>query len=172
MITAGPTKFKMKFFDRNVIRKRWGKINEGPLKRAGLHIRRIARNSIKRRNPGGRPSPEGQPPRSRWPGSTPPFKMIFSVPNFFGTSVTVGMVGFKTSKNPVPGLHEHGGTIPLMVRQRKEQERSRKGRNLRQEFTGPRVRRMVRFPKRSFMHPALMRARARLPHFWKNSIRR
>lgn len=160
--------FKMSWFDRDVIKTRWPKFNKNPLQHAGNLVMRIARGSIKRRTKlRGKPSQAGTPPYSRQPGSTPPFKQIFSVPFRFGTSVIIGMVGYG-NPNPAPGLQEHGGTAQRTVFTnlgRKRLKSGRMGRN-RRSFK----RQLVKYPQRPFMWPALMRAKAVLPGMWLNSI--
>jgi len=164
-------KFKTQFFDRNVIKTRWPRFNKDPLQKAGNLVMRIARGSIRRRSKlRGKPSMPGSPPYSRQPGSTPPFKMIFSLPMRLGTSVIVGMVGFG-GQPAVPGLQEHGGRAIRRVFQNLGKQRSRRtGR-----FTKTRIsykRENVRYPERPFMFPALKRARAALPSLWLNSVSR
>jgi hypothetical protein len=166
-------KVQLVYFDRNIIKTRWPRFNRDPLMHAGNLVMRIARGSIRRRKRlRGKPSAPGQPPYSRQPGSTPPFKQIFSVPFRLGTSVAVGMVGYHlgASGPAVPGLHEHGGSAFRFVFASGGQRRLKSGK------MGKRIttykRRSVRYPQRPFMWPALLRARARLPHLWLHSISR
>lgn len=159
-------RFKLQMFDRSVIRRNWRRINESPLKKSGLLVRRIARGSIRRGGKSKRPSKPGTPPRSHWPGATPPFKMIFSVPT--RTNVMVGMVGFGGAGNPVPGLHEHGGTA-----NRKVFLRVKGGGLSRSQFRGKsrkRITKRVVYEPRPFMLPALEKARPRLPKMWEGSL--
>lgn len=142
-------------FDRSVIRSNWSRMNRRPLGRAGMLVRRIARGSIRRRK-AGKYSPAGSPPFSHWPGGTPPFKMIYSVPDRLGTSEVVGMVGFGGSP-PTPGLHEHGGTA------------------VRGTFlTGPRKgqKLVARYRPRPFMAPALKKGRDKMPQYWRGALSR
>ena len=162
-------KMKIQFFDRSIIRTRW-RFNRDPLQKAGNLVMRIARGSIKRRKKlRGKPSSPGTPPYSRQPGKTPPFKQIFSVPFRFGTSVIVGMVGYpQQSGPPVPGLHEHGGSAMRYVFANHGQRRMKSGR-MGRKITSYK-RRLVHYPQRAFMEPALMRARAKLPPMWMHSF--
>lgn len=167
-------KFKIQYFDRSVIRTHWGKINKNPLQRAGNLVMRIARGSIKRRiKKHGKPSKPGTPPYSRTPGATPPFKQIFAVPMRFGTSVIVGMVGYR-SDDPVPSLMEQqegDGTARRRVFLPVHGPRRRfKSGRLSKRRTKPQWVR-VKYPARPFMHPALYKARSILPSMWANSIR-
>lgn len=161
------------WFDRSVIRTRWPKINKNPLQHAGNLVMRIARGSIKRRSKlRGKPSMPGTPPYSRRPGSVPPFKMIYSVPFNFGTSVIVGMVGFGGNAGgtlPPPGLQEHGGTAMRNVFLTGGRNRSKRtGRWLKKRINYKRQ--LVKYPKRPFMMPALRRVRQVLPSLWLNSV--
>src|SRR5678809_1271317 len=103
MIVGSP-RVVLQYFDRSVIRTNWKKINRTPLQTAGVMVMREARQSIKRRvTLRGKPSPAGTPPYSRKAGSVPPFKQIYSLPYYLGTSVIVGMVGYGGKGEPVPG---------------------------------------------------------------------
>lgn len=176
MLFAQP-KFKMQYFDRKIIKSNWKRMNTTPLKRAGLHVRRIAKNSI-RKVKKDRASTPPRPPYSHLDygkGKPVPFHQIYSVSNVFGTSEVVGMVGYRSTGNigqePVPGLHEHGGMAPRFIR-RRVKGRDKRGRFLKARFVGPPVRRMVRYPQRPFMHPAMMRSRQRMPRYWIGSFNR
>lgn len=191
-------KTRMFTFDRKVIKTNWKKINESPVKKAGLLVRRIARSSIRRGNHRGlnkdikqgrdawgrfqskqgvnpferkirerKHSKPGKPPRSWQRGSTPPFKMIYSVPDAMGTSTVVGMVGFGSS-NPVPGLHEHGGTATRRVYTKVRQHRTKRGRFGKNRYKP--MRKVVSYPKRPFMQPALDKAKTKLPPLWDGSL--
>lgn len=171
MVMALRAQFKLVTFDRSVIHTRWRKMNERPLGKAGAMVRMVARGSIKRRSTAGRPSPRGTPPFSHAGGATPPFKMIFNVPHRRGNSEIVGMVGFGPRRAPVPGLHEHGGWAERRVFENTGvQRRTKKGRIGR--YIWKARKRMVRYPERAFMLPALLRVRHRMPHLWRNSLGR
>lgn len=160
-------KFKLQFFDRSIIKKRWKRINKDPLAKAGVIVMKTARGSIRRgeNQKTNRPSKPGKPPKSRVSGKLPPFKMIFSRPNKLGTSVIVGMVGFGgTSGPPTPGLHEHGGAASRTTRPRTKSGWINK-------HVKP-VKRVVRYPPRPFMQPALEKKKQQLPHLWKGSVTR
>ena len=161
------TRGRLVAFDRSVIRRNWNAINETPLKRAGLLVRGIARGSIRRQPNKRRYSRPDRPPRSHQSGKTPPFKMIYSVPEQLGSSVIVGMVGFGGSGEPVPGLHEHGGSAKrsVMVWKTRHKRDGRRGPVL--EF----VRKTVRYPKRPFMLPALEKGKAKMPQLWRNAVK-
>ena len=165
LLPAIRPRFKMVFFDRRIIsRTNWKKMNQGPLHKAGMLVRRIARGSIRRgrinRKGGRTPSKIGMAPKSWGRGKTPPFKMIFTLPSRLGTNQIVGMVGFtKGMSTPVPGRHEHG--LPGSSRVFKNKASK-----------GKRVRKIVRYPKRPFMTPALIRAKSLLPQLWRGSLKR
>ena len=171
MIAAQPS-MRIHYFDRKVIKTRWPRMNRDPLLHAGNLIMRIARGSIRRRiKKRGKPSPPGMPPYSRKPGGTPPFKQIFSVPNFIRTSVVVGMVGYGGNP-PVPGLHEQmqgqDGKAQRYVFRKGSQRRLQSGRFGKRRTSYKRE--TVRYPKRPFMAPALRKTRSRLPHMWAYSL--
>jgi hypothetical protein len=158
-------KFKgMVLFDRNIIRTNWNKINEAPLRRAGLLVRKIAVQSIRRtRSPN--PSPPGMPPRSRAPGN--PLKLIFSVPENKFTTV-VGAVGFGGA-TPAPGTLEHGGKVKGKLKLPDvKQRRGYRGRFKRKSFQL--IPGSIRVSKHPFMGPALNTARAKLPDLWRGSL--
>lgn len=165
------TDFKLQYFDRKIIKRNWSKINEKPLKRSGLLIRRIARGSIRRGGKRKKASRPGTPPRSHKQGKTPPFKMIFSVPERFETRVVVGMVGFTSggrSRDKAPALAEHGGTAQRRVFVKAGRHRTKRGRLGRTRYK-PKVK-TVRYPARPFMVPALDKAKPRLPRLWEGSL--
>lgn len=168
-------------FDRNVIKTRWRRINETPAKRAGLLVRRIARNSIRKVKTKA-PSPAGKPPRSRALGH--PLRLIFSLPIQAGTGAIIGPVGFS-ARNPAPELLEFGGTKSLTDRQRLALVRQhnyllKKGRDVRgrflkrgagQELEITNIRRVAVIRPRPFMGPSLRKAAPRIPTFWRGSLR-
>lgn len=163
------------YFDRHIIRKKWGAINKDPLERASNMVMRTARWSIRNqatRHKGVRerkPSKPGHAPYSWKPGNLPPFKQIFS--DWYGllqTGRIVGMVGYG-EQPPIPGLHEHGGYAVRNVRILTPR-RTASGR-----FTSPGMKRKimtVKYPKRPFMEPALRKVQDLFPALWKNSLTR
>ena len=164
-------------------------IARGSIKRRIGH-KRGKNQDVTRRVSFAKPSPVGSPPYSRRSGKLPPFKMIFNLPDKLGTSEIVGMVGFFGTKGPAtPGLHEHGGMASRKVIRRTIMTRTdTRNRRVWKGFAGwqsePRTetrvvrrnwsrhRQTVRYPKRPFMHPALIKARTKLPKFWRNSVRK
>jgi hypothetical protein len=168
-------------FDVNVIRIRWQKINQSPLTRAGNLVRAIARRSIRDKSVRAKykPSPVLSPPYSlqrrskrqiAGGGEGRPFKMIYSLPNLWETSVMVGMVGFRAS-DPVPGVHELSLTAVRYV----AKKGAKRGRlvTLRTPQGVRRMRlekRAVRYPPRPFMNPALNKAIPAMPMLWKDSM--
>jgi hypothetical protein len=165
-------------FDRNVIHTNWNRINRSPLQYAGVLVMREARQSIRRRKNRELASIPGTPPYSHVEGRIPPFKQIYSVPNWANSQVTVGMIGYGGTP-AVPGLHEHGGTAIRSVRTRtylagrgSAHPRRRNGTFRRQYYRDTYAMRMVTYPRRPFMLPALMRIRHRLPMLWLNSLGR
>jgi hypothetical protein len=166
-------KIGMVMFDRSVIRRNWSNTVRTPVTRAGLLVRKIARNSIRRATgKRAKPSPPGRPPKSRVKGGNPPFKLIFSVPNSSGTEATIGMIGFGKSggEMPPPGIQEHGATVVRRYIVPGSQKRNRRGRFER----GPlqRVRKTVKVAPRPFMAPALDKATPQLPSLFRGAFDR
>lgn len=161
-------------FDRSIIRTNWNAINRNPLHRAASYIRKVARNSIRRRK-SKISSPVGTPPYSHWPGATPPFKMIYNFPINMGSGQIIGMVGFRSQPSgelPPPGLQEHGGRAKRML------YNPRRIGMLQPRIQGKfapfpvplLVKRSVRYPKRPFMQPALIKSLGHISQFWRGSI--
>lgn len=165
-------------FDRSIIRKNWKRMNEDPLRRAGNIVRVIARRMIRRRKKGGRPGPAGQPPFSRRPGKLPPFKMIFNdtIPVAgINMSHVVGMVGFRKHPKwgpPVPGIHEHGASnvMRMVPEYRKRKVRTGKRGRPREKKYYVLKKRLVTYPKRPFMLPALEKARPYMAILWHSAL--
>ena len=166
-------------FDRKIIKRKWSKLNKGPIARAGILLAMKARGMIRSgktsKKSGKRlPSKPKQPPKSWAPGQ--PFKQIFSAPNFTQTTATVGMVGFG-GITPVPELHEKGGTVKRKVwveRSVFKHKHTRKthGRFAQKRVIRTQVTKSIRYPPRPFMSRALdkMIAQGKLPSMWQGSI--
>ncbi len=150
-------------FDRSVLKKRWKRINETPLKKAGLQVRKIARGSI-RRTKKKTPSPKGTPPRSRHKSGA--IKLIFSVPEISKSRVLVGFLGFGNTDPPVPGLLEHGGKA---VRRVFPKARGRKPKST--KVPRKTIKKVVTYPERPTMTPALEKAQPSLPSLWAGSVK-
>jgi len=197
MTIAGQTAVKFATFDRSIVKRNWKNINKTPLQQAGMKTRGNARGSIRRgtgrkRNKATgkledrptppknkrKPSSPGRPPKSWKTGKTPPFKMIYSVPNKLGTSVVVGMVGFGKapgSTMPVPGLMEHGGTAKrkLFVETRifkHKHTRKTSGKYAKAVIRRKPAVRQVKYPERAFMNPALKKVRKKFPQYWRGAF--
>ena len=168
-------KLSFNTFDRRVIQTNWRKINYSPMKKAGLLVRKIARGSIRRGTPGQKKAkrrPGTKTPKSWQSGKTPPMKMIFSAPlSAAQVDQVVGMVGFGASGEPVPGLHEHGGTAVRRVIVQGSRKRSKRTGKMKKGFNTKIVTKAVVYRPRPFMGPALMKSKERLPDLWRNSIR-
>lgn len=173
-------------FDISVIRTNWKRINRGPLTKAGNLVRAIARRSIKDKSARAankyKPSPVGKPPYSlrgktkaqkSGGGEGRPFKMIYSLPDMWDTSVMVGMVGFRRS-NPVPGVHEHGMQAQRIVAVAPGQGGQGAFHTIFVPGVGFRrfrfAKKTVRYPERPFMAPALEKAVPTLPMLWQDSF--
>lgn len=160
------------YFDRKVFKTNWKNINESPLKKAGLMVRKVAVRSVRKRKMKvrGKPpkgSPPGTPPRSRAPGH--PYRRIFSIPNSWATSVIVGPVGFNSGTPPTPEVHEFGLTARRRVMVEDRTRRRAKGRGRKKRYIL--IDATVNYPKRATMRPALQKVKSKLPALWRNSIR-
>jgi len=180
----------MLYFDINIVRTNWRRINQSPITKAGNLVRYLARRSIRdvSARQRAKPSPRGTPPRSRRMmssrqvagkgGESRPFKMIYSVPDITHTQVYVGMVGFRTAAVPVPGLHEHGGraTRSLITNEKSGRRVTVRVKKDRQHKAGLKTvylkKKTATYPLRPFMTPALLKATPQLPFMWKDSLGR
>jgi len=181
---ATPTYKVFTTFDRAIFKKNWRAINESPMKKAGLRVRRAAISRIRKakygrgtkKDPTGRktferPSKPGKPPKSRAPGH--PFRRIYSVPIHFGTGVMIGPVGFDRNMVTTPELHEFGKRAIRFIRFQKSirQRDKRTGRFRKNKRLRPQYKKVsVKYPARPFMAPALERIAPSLPRMWKNSL--
>jgi hypothetical protein len=69
---------------------------------------------------------------------------------------------------------EHGGTAKRTIIKEgafKHQRSKKKHGRFAQRTKGGRVRRVVRYPERPFMQPALEKSKQQLPGLWRNSVR-
>lgn len=168
-------KYTLHYFDRSVIKTNWRAINESPLKKVGNRIRSIARQSIRRRPNPNLHSAAGTPPYAHAGlttskgkrGVSPPFKQIYSIPNWAATNVVIGMT-YYGGRPPVPGLHELGGTARRRVFVNMGRRQLKKG-GLGAIIYKP-VTKNVTYPPRPFMRPALAKVLPTLPYFWRNSL--
>lgn len=155
----------MTTFDRKIWKTKWARIQESPVKKAGLYVRKIAVNSIRHRRGTSRP---GSPPRSH--DNRRMMQRIFSVPNATATVTHVGPYAMGHDAIPVPALHEFGLAV---TRTLWEPRAGQPNRNSKGKFVRvPRVQvtRMVNYPERSFMRRAKRIAMPKLPEMWRNSI--
>lgn len=179
-------------FDRNILSKNngkmWKKINETPLKKIGLQIRRRAISSIpkaeraKKVSTQQKPSKPGRPPKSRDRRTLGghPMRKILSIPVLADTVVVVGSVGLDSRRNPAPGIHEHGETVTIKVPTRKRgRARSKKQREAAAKlFKAGRIQRKkteletrtAKYPKRPFMVPAMEKMIHKLPSYYRNTL--
>jgi len=172
-------------FDRNIVKKNWKAINEGPLKRAGLLARKIMIRSIRKdRTKKQLPSKVGKPPKSRHVGH--PFRLIFSLPK--GTSaVVVGHMAFRSQDQTTMSVNEFGENVSRQIIKPRAKGFSKKGRKLskkqiraaKRKFKAgqikhkkpDRITKTVRYPKRPFARPALEKTKDKLPALWANSVK-
>lgn len=172
----------IKQFNQRIITKNWSKIQETPLKRAGLLTRTIMRGSIRRVKQSTKtgkltkPSKIGKPPKSRATGH--PFKNIFSEPFPKQGLVMIGHKGLGQRQTPME-IHEFGQSIrakqfPKKRNRRKISDRQRLAariKYLRGEIKNkPVPTKTIKMPKRPFAKPAMIKAKPRIIKFWKGSF--
>lgn len=175
-------KMQRMYFNNMIIKKNWNKIQETPLKRAGLLTRTIMRGSIRRVQPftkkgrRTRTSKPGKPPHSVRPRGKYDFKAIFSVPMPWASKVIIGHHGFGQPKTPME-IHEFGKTARVreMPQPRKNISPKQKAAARAKFKSGAIKHKPVRFktikmPKREFAKPAMKKAKSKLPQFWQNSF--
>jgi hypothetical protein len=174
---------KMLFkFDKSILKTNWAKINESPIKRAGLLARRIERGLIRQTASGKkrRPSRPGKPPRSHHPSQI--FRRIYSVPNFLETNVIIGHVGLYGGQTAME-IQEFGQSVVIKERLPFQSRRPIANpvhrKKVREMFVSGRLvnrhrksyqQRMIKMPKRPFAKPTLERTAKRLPALWANSV--
>jgi hypothetical protein len=203
------SRFKLQFFDRSIFKRNWSKVHRTPLKRAGLLVRKIAVQSIRRAPTAYKSnrakkvhefartfmqqgfdrktaikmgwaatngmmfdsrflrkySKPGKPPYTRAKGD--PLRRIFSEPFPEKGYAIIGPVGFG-DKQPVPARHEFGARVKRKYKTKKATLARRllglPSAGTRQTST------TMRYPKRSFMRPALKKAKRKLPEMWRDSF--
>lgn len=158
----------------------WRRINETPLKRVGLLVRKIMRGSIRRdTSKSRRPSKPGRPPKSRAPGH--PFKRIYSIPDMINTSVVIGHVGYRGGQTAME-MHEFGQQVTKKVyaKPRRKPVSSRQRSAARRKFLQgkikpkprPTIFKRIKMPARPFAAPALKKAKPKIAQFWRGSFNR
>lgn len=173
-------------FNQAIIKKNWSKIQEGPLKRAGLLTRKIMRGSIrraKRYTKTGKltkPRKPPNPPRSVNPRGKYDFKKIFSYPNPRQSNVIIGHEGFGQRQTPME-VHEFGQMVRAKVFPQKKKGKkklsNRQREAARKKYLRGKIKhkplptRLVKLPKRPFARPAGIKAQTKLPSMWRNSFR-
>ncbi len=178
-------KFKFYFtFHKDIIKTNWSAIVESPLKRAGLLVRRIERQAIRRdTTKKQRPSKPGRPPKSRHPQDL--FRQIYSVPDAKKGQVLIGHRGLYGGQT-VMEIHEFGQTATRKVRvlpgsskrrrikdpqQRKKVAAMYAAGSLRSVNKPPSYRTVtVRYPERKFAKPSLTKALPKIIGMWKNAV--
>lgn len=150
---------KSMFFDRANVQ---GMMDEATLKalsKAGAYIRRSARSSLRRRK---KTSAPGSPPSVHSDDPVVTLKNILFYYDQPTKSVVIGPLALNSaiarqrSSSTVPQLQEFGGTATR-----------KRGRG----FDPQKRVQVLTYPARPFMGPALERETAKIPSFWKGSIR-
>lgn len=142
MISVVPKNF---FFDRKVVLAFMDQKTARAMVRSLGRIRTIAQRSMRYRKRG-TTSASGTPPFAHKETGALLRKLIYFYYSPREKRGIVGPIGRGT--NPVPRLHELGGTA-------------------RRHWRGRTV--IVRYPQRAFMEPALRLEKPRLPSYWSSS---
>lgn len=157
------------FFDRMKVQAQLDKQRLKFLNRAGGFVRKVARNSMRRRK---KPSPPGTPPSAHSTDKVATLKNILYGYDPQRESVIVGPVKLnqkmyfngRLQAGSVPALHEHGGRAGVREKLVGKEWRP-VGR--RKPRPGQPVRvRTATYPARPFMAPALEKAASKFPALW------
>lgn len=172
---------RMFSFDREIIRRNWNKINESPLKKAGLYARRVMINSIRvDRSRAQRPSRPGRPPKSH--DSRQRFRMIYSVPGRGNVVIGHAKLFNLPDNQTAMSRNEFGEWVRIrrlvIPRNRRRISSNLRREAIRQMFLSGRLRSaplqqvnsLVKMPERPFALPALQKTERRLPTLWANSV--
>lgn len=149
------------FFDKRAVIDAIGKVEASNLSKAGAFIQRRAKSLLRRRKKSAEP---GKPPSVHAPsGQFASLKTIFFAWDPSARTVVIGPVGLNSKPkgaqpdSTVPSLHEFGGRARVVQTKRR----------------GPSVRKVVTYPPRPFMAPALdaERQAGTLIDVWRDSIK-
>jgi hypothetical protein len=154
------------FFDRLTVAAKIDKQRSAFLNRVGGFVRRVARNSLRRRK---KPSEPGSPPSVHSKDDFATLKNILYGFNPATGGVDVGPVGLnqKFSGLTVPEIHEYGATVNVTEKTRKGENNWRrvdKRRGIR-PWEVTRVRRAT-YPPRPTMARAVKLAKEKFPQIW------
>lgn len=177
-VSAGDTKsiaqWKQFFFDRPAVVKAMGRATTTALNRFGGYVRSVARRSMRRRKNGH--SQPGQPPFAK---SGELRDLLFYAYDPKTRSVVVGPLGFRTRSGlPVPALHEFGGTRTGRKGETMDVKNPvgrdpKTGRFYSRGFYRVSVEgKVLKFPPRPFMNPALKASIPRFALMFKGTVSR
>jgi hypothetical protein len=179
---------KHQFFDRESVKKRISSKKRRGLSKAGAIVRTTARQLLGRKVKRPPPNPRGGTPRVRSPN--PNLKKILFFYNDQTESVTVGPVRLPGKPAGMPGIHEHGGTSVVRIRNKPQPKiKGKKGKKRKKfrQYTGN-VRNTddnyrkwlwtqkntkvfrARYPKRPFMATALKKRKRDIAPLFRNLI--
>lgn len=156
---------KSMYFDRPAVQKMIGKKRAKSLSRMGAFIRQAARTAVLRRRK--KTAAPGSPPSVHSRDNFATFRNVLFGLAEDGMSVVVGPVAFRDGASygavdttPAPSLHEHGRSVSVTQRRRKNVPTA----TWRRTWSRPdhalydyRIAE-VRYPERKFMGPALLLA--------------
>lgn len=169
------------FLDRKAVSDALGKVNAGILLRAGMLVRRSARQSMRRRK---KPSAPGTPPSAHSGPNYPRGPLLKTLMEAsFDTATKSLVVGPKGKQGlAAPSLQEFGGVIRTRVLAPKKNGRmlspAQKAAFQRKVKDGSIVRTKadrrevsVKLPARPYMAPALARDLPKFPSLYANTVK-
>lgn len=188
--TRSVAQAKKLFWDSKTVIRAAGRAEANARRRYGGYLRRVAQTSMRYRKG---PSPPGQPPSAHKDKALALKKkqgqskhngallreFLFNVRDPSGSQL-IGPTGFpaKSGGQPVPSLHEHGGTRTAYTGE-KIAVRNPAGRDPKTgRFYSRGVQlidvsgKVMKYPKRPTMLPALKKTQAKFPQEFRNSITR
>jgi len=173
------------FFDRSHVRHVLGRAEKRYLGKAGGTVRKIARNSIKKKGKA-RAAPGRARARERWlheiqdQPASPPGQPPYTHAGFLRDDILYALdptdksVVIGPSKSPwLNELHEFGGRVQMGVWRRKTTGTKvllKRGPRNRRAYTMA-GRTVAVYPPRPFMGPALDKTRPKLPEMYRDAVR-
>lgn len=179
------------FFDRPAVMRAAGRSQAVAQRRYAGYLRRVAQTSMRYRKAA---SPPGQPPSAHKDKRLAALKkkgrakhngamlreFLFYARDPSAGSTVVGPLGFKTrgGGQPVPSLHEHGGTRQAysgetMAVKNPAGRDPNTGRFYSRGVQLVKIGgRTLRYPERPYMRPALMKTKQKFPEAFRNSLTR
>jgi hypothetical protein len=169
------------FLDRKAVADAVGKANAVALGKAGMLLRRTARQSMRRRK---KAAPPGQPPSAHsgkdFPRGPLLKKFLFAEFDLVTKSIVVGPTALPGSKSDVHRLLETGSVKRIQLRPPKKVGRQasplqsaafkRKIKDGSLKRVRPTITATVQIPARPYMRPALAKDAPQFPSLFANTV--